>query len=214
MNQTAELLQEDEAPTETPSEGQSPAPVAEAPKAPKPAARLCKGQMPSPLVWFIKFHESKENKSAIAAKYFTTSGKVSDIQTNANQKYIEENMTFSSEELDQAAEKIKENFVRGQEQVAAGEVVTSRQLATTTPGDEAYALSVIETIREAAIAEGAVSLEDARSAYNEANPRAPRAAKAESGDEGTQAEAVTGEDVDSINIDDMTDSELDDLLED
>lgn len=143
------------------------------------APRLCKGQMPSPLVWFIKFHESQENKSAIAAKYFTTSGKVSDIQTNANQKYIVEDMEFTSEELDQAAEKIRENFVRGQADVEAGNVVSPRQLATTVEGDEEYALGVIEQIREMAVTEDAVSLEDARAAYNEANPRAPRAPKAE-----------------------------------
>lgn len=167
---------------------------------PKPAARLCKGQMPSPLVWFIKFKEPQDNRSAIAAKYFTTSGKVTDIQTNSNQKYIVESMTFTSEELDLAAEKIRENFVRGQDEDARGIAVSPRQLATTNEGDEEYALSVIETIREMVVEEDAVTLEQARAAHNEANPRAKKA----------EAEGSEPDPVDDAPLDDGED----DLLED
>lgn len=161
MSNVAEMLEENEEET-----------VVSAPK----VTRMCKGQMPSPLVWYIKFHESGDNRSAIASKYFTTSGKVSDIQTNANQRYIVEDMTFTGEELDAAAEKIRENFVRGQEDNANGIAVSPRQLATTEPGDEDYSLEVIEIIRSMTTGDEAVTLEEARAAYNEANPRKTKAA--------------------------------------
>ena len=57
-------------------------------KAPKVVLRLCKGAMPMPLVHFIKFTEAKDAVSEVAKKYFTTPGKVSDIQKNAK-KYQE-----------------------------------------------------------------------------------------------------------------------------
>ena len=151
-------------------------------------ARLCKGQMPSPLVWYIKFHELKDNKSAVAAKYFTTPGKITDIQTNANQKYIVEEMRFSDEELAEAIARIKENFVRGQ---AANEEnpgsVGKRQLATTQAGDEEYALSVVEKVRELmeAVSDDAVTLADSRAAHNASKPKKEKAT-----DEGEPEEEV------------------------
>jgi hypothetical protein len=171
----------------------------EAKTAPRVAPRLCKGQMPSPLVWYVKFHEPKENKSAVAAKYFTTSGKITDIQSNSNQKYIVEDMLFSDEELDAAAEKVRENFVRGQAAAEAGEVVSPRQLATTTEGDEKYSLEVIETIRTmmADTSEG-VTLADARAAYNEANPRANKV-KAEDADGDVEEESDEDDDSDLLD---------------
>ena len=198
------------------------APAAPAtPAAPKVVLRLCKGQMPSPLVWFIKFHEPQDNRSTLAAKYFTTPGKISDIQTNANQKYIVANMVFTAEELEQARARIKENFVRGQADVAQGKVVSTRQLANTQPGDEAYALSVIDKIAAMDKSEGAVALAAARAAHNEANPRKAAGAtgtvaataptEATPPTDGVEGEQVT-HDPDAADTQALLDAE-DDLLE-
>jgi hypothetical protein len=176
---------------------------------PPVVARLCKGTMPSPLVWFIKYHESKENKSEVAKKYFTTPGKIADIQGDANQKYIVEGMKWSKEELDAARAKVNENFVRGQaEEAAKPGSVTKRGLATTQAGDEAYSLAVLDQIEAMMAGEGVngVSLEEARGTYNAANPRAPRAKKA--GDEGVDGTDEASDDV----VGD--DSDLDGLLDD
>jgi len=82
---------------------------------PKVTDRFCKGNMPMALVWYIKFHESQENKSGVARAYFTTVGKISDIQSGSNQKYIVEAMKWSKEELSAMGEVVKANFVRGQD---------------------------------------------------------------------------------------------------
>lgn len=157
-----------------------PAPCGEAfpapAKAPVEPARMCKGTMPSCLVWYIKFHESKDNKSEIAKKYFTTPGKIADIQGNANQKYIVEKMVFTPAELDAARDQVKANFVRGQaENAAKPGSVNKRSLASTVAGDEIYSLEVIDVIAKH-LAEGAegVTLDNARSAYRAANPSASK----------------------------------------
>lgn len=179
-------------------------------KAPAAEARLCKGTMPSCLVWYIKFHEAKDNKSEIAKKYCTTPGKISDIQGNANQKYIVEDMVFSDAELDAAREQIKTNFTRGQaEEAAKPGSVNKRSLASTQPGDEEYSLAAIDAVQEfmEAGAEGK-TLEEARAEYNAENPRAPRAPKAESTDD--DGDDVTDEPTDDG---DDSDEDLDGLLD-
>jgi hypothetical protein len=164
--------------------------------------------MPTPLVWFLKFHEDKENKSAVAKKYFTTPGKVSDIQTDANQKYVVENMKFSDDELNAAREAIAANFVRGQEaEAAAPGSVQKRGLATTEAGDEAASLEAIDTIANMTPAEDAVTLDEARAAHNAENPRAPRAKKSE--DEASTDDAVSESETSEVDEED-----LDDLLDD
>lgn len=181
---TQELLDESNA-GEVPAETTAPAP-----KAPAVEARLCKGAMPMPLVWFIKFFEPQDAKSEVAKKYFTTPGKISDIQTAANQKYIVKDMTFSAAEIDAAVQKVKENFVRGQQENAAKPgSVTKRGLATTKPGDESYSLAVLEKIRGLGAKDGAVTLEAARASHNATNPRKKAEPKAET----TAAEAGSQE---------------------
>lgn len=165
-------------------------------KAPAEPARMCKGQMPSPLVWYIRFHE-EGTMSEIAKKYFTTPGKITDIKKANNQKYIVENMTWSEEELKAAREQVEANFVRGQDEDAPHK----RRLATTQAGDEEYSLEVLDLI-EGMDLEG-VSITDARAEYNEANPRATRKSK-DKDDEPVDAEPA----------DDGDDEELDDLLDD
>lgn len=205
MNEEAELLGTEGAEANTGEDAQAPAPVT--PADPKVALRLCKGQMPSPLVWYIKFKEPQDNRSAVAAKYFTTPGKIADIQTNANQKYIVADMVFTAEELEQARARIRENFVRGQAEVAQGKVVSTRQLASTIAGDETYALSVIDIIAGLDKAEGAKTLAQSRAEHNAANPRKTAGAAAAPAENA----ATEGGEVIPPADDDLLD---DDLLED
>lgn len=145
-----------------------------------PAPKLSKGSMPMPLVWYIKFHEAQDNKSAVAAKYFTTPGKIADIQGNSNQRYIVENMKWSEVELQAAAQKVKDNFTRGQDEDGNPlDPDNKRGTATTTAEDAEYSLDVIEKIASMEFADDAITLEEARAAYNEENPRKKRETKAE-----------------------------------
>lgn len=162
MNDVAEMIEdtEVETPTATPAAG-----------------RLCKGPMPMVLVHYIKFKEKSDAISEIAHKYFTTPGKISDIQKGNNQRYIVKNMKFSEAELNDAADKIRENFVRGQENGVAIDPSNKRGTATTTAEDAEYALSVIELLRNETYPDNALSLEEARAAYNLKNPRPVRAKK-------------------------------------
>lgn len=136
--------------------------------------RMCKGQMPAPLVWYIRFHEVAENASALARLYFTTPGKIVDIQKSNNQKYIVENMRWSEKDLEAAAEQIKANFVRGQEHTPG--TINIRSLATTEAGDEQYSLDVLVKIALMEFADDALSIDEARAIHLKENPRAPRAA--------------------------------------
>ena len=170
-------------------------------------ARLCKGAMPMPLVHYIKFNEPKEAVSEVARKYFTTPGKISDIQKGANQKYIVEGMKFSKEELDDAADKIRENFTRGQdENGVALDPDNKRGTATTTAEDAEYALSVLQIMRDTEYDDNALTLEAARAKYNEKNPRPPRAKKAN-----TDTVEADVETLDSEEVGDFEDE--DDLLD-
>ena len=147
--------------------------AAEAEAKAAPISSLCKGAMPMPLVWYIKFHESHENKSAVAKRYHTTVGKITDIQKGNNQKYIVERMVWGDEELVKAEDTIRANFVRGQDK----DGVSKRQLATTTIEDADYSLEVIQLIRDMEL--DGDTLTEARATFLEANPRAKRARKEE-----------------------------------
>jgi len=133
--------------------------------------RFSKGHMPLPLVWFIKFKETG-TVLEIAKKYFTTPGKITDITKGSNQKYIVENMKWSKEEIADAVETIKENFVRGQDLTNP----TKRQLATSTMEDAAYSLSILEKMATMEYPEDAVGLSVAK----QGSPRAKRGGKGKS----------------------------------
>jgi hypothetical protein len=168
-------------------------------KAPVEPTRLCKGTMPTPLVWFIKFHETA-GRSDIAKKYFTTPGKIADIQTDANQKYVVKNMSFSPAELEAARENIRENFVRGQAaEAAVPGSVGKRGLASTKAGDEKASLEAIDKIAAMDVAADAITLSQARVNHNMANPRPTRVKK-----DGAEASAEPTE---------GSDDDLDDLLD-
>jgi len=146
--------------------------------------RLCKGQMPMPLVWYIRFHE-EGGKSAIAKKYFTTPGKISDIQSSSNQKYIVSNILWTDEDLDLAREQVQANFVRGQ----ADKNPTKRKLATTTAEDAQYSLEVLDIIAKMVDKivedseyepESYLFYKAAREQYNTSHPRGSKKVKEES----------------------------------
>lgn len=171
--------------------------------APKVTQRFCKGNMPMALVWYIKFFEDQDNRSEIARSYFTTVGKITDIQTDSNQKYIVENMKWELAELDAMSEVVRANFVRGQdnELIMANPDANKRKLATTNIEDADYSLEVLEDIKSMEFADDAISLADARAAYNAANPRKTKAKDEPLGEtEADQTEeAVTESDEDAVD---------------
>lgn len=170
--------------------------------------RLCKGAMPMPLVWYIKFFESG-SISEIAKKYFTTPGKITDIKSGNNQKYIVESMTWSKEDLDEARSAVKANFIRGQDDPNA----TKRQLATTKSGDEAYSLEILDKLDDMEFDENAITLDKSRSNWREANPRATksRSKVPEADVESDKANDLDDDgDLDDGDLDDM-DIDLDDM---
>ena len=173
--------------------------VTEEVKSSPAALRLCKGAMVMPLVWFIKFREPKDNVSAVAKKYFTTPGKITDIQKDNNQKYIVENMKWSKEELDAAVAKTKENFVRGLHP-ETGEPLNpndKRGTATTTAEDAEYSLKILGQIGEMQFPEDAITLEEARAIYRGENPKAVKA-KTETTAEDVKAEEPVEESEESL----------------
>jgi len=171
---------------------------------PKVTDRFCKGNMPMALVWYIKFHESQDNKSEVARAYFTTVGKISDIQSGSNQKYIVEAMKWSDEELSAMAEVVKANFVRGQDNeiIMANPTANKRKLATTSADDAEYSLEVLETIRSMEPMDDAITLSEARNSYNIANPRKSAPKKEEALGETNEeqvVEEVTESDEDAVD---------------
>jgi hypothetical protein len=125
--------------------------------------KMSKGNMPMPLVWYIRFHED-DTIGNIARKYFTTPGKVTDIVKSFGQKYIVQDMVWSFEELAAARETIRDNFVRGQSTEES-----NRKTATTTAEDSAYSLEVLDKVEQMSLT--GVTLSDARSAWSLANPK-------------------------------------------
>ena len=83
----------------------------------KPAApkvEIIRGRMPLPIVHMIKFGTEGETDGAVAAKFRTTNGKVSDVRKNRNFGYIHEDYKPSQEMLDKAAvyaEKLEDSSV-------------------------------------------------------------------------------------------------------
>lgn len=163
--------------------------------------RMCKGQMPAPLVWYIRFHEVAENASALARKYFTTPGKIVDIQKSNNQKYIVENMKWSEKDIEAAAEQVKANFVRGQEHTPG--TINIRSLATTEAGDEQYSLEALDKISEMVFSDDALSLDEARAIHLKENPRASRAATTTSEPAKSKTKAEPEVEEETIDDDDM-----------
>jgi len=170
---TAEVVEQDDA-------------EAEVKKA--PATKLARGRMPTPVVYCIKFNEGDENDSAVAAKYFTTAGKVADIRQGRNFGYISEDTRFTKAQIEEAKERIEKSF--------------ASEKSDTKPEDAAYTLEQLDKL-EPGSEDDAKKLEEAR-----ASARKPRGEKKEavepSGDkvvEEAELEESSDEDLDALMAD-------------
>lgn len=77
--------------------------------APKPPADIIRGRMPALIVFMIKFNEPAATVAALAAKYKTTVGKVSDVQKDRNFQYITKDFAPTSAMVEDA-KKFAENL--------------------------------------------------------------------------------------------------------
>ena len=77
-------------------------------------ADIFRGRMPHAIVYHIRFNEGEAAKnSELAKKYKTTQGKIFDIRTNKNFKYIIKEWRPTKAMLDQANEWLKAAGVEG-----------------------------------------------------------------------------------------------------
>ena len=74
--------------------------AAEKPAAPK--VEIIRGRMPLPIVHMIKFSTDGETDGAVATKFRTTNGKVSDVRKDRNFGYVVEASTFDQKMIDGA----------------------------------------------------------------------------------------------------------------
>jgi len=173
-------------------------------KAPAGPAKLIRGRMPLPLVWHIRFKESVEtlekneegeevavhkSDSAVAKDFFTTAGKIMDIRTNRNFKYLTEDTTFDQADIDAAKDQLRKN-------IAECKMRGADEPSQDYSEDDAKPLF---DILDGMVSDKS-SIADDRAAYNEANPRKKKEESAE-----TEVEAAPESDTDG-------DSGLDDLV--
>lgn len=74
--------------------------TAQKPTAPK--VEIVRGQMPAPIVFMIKKEDSALTDGALAAKWRTTNGKISDIRKNRNFGYIDDSYVPDAAEIEKA----------------------------------------------------------------------------------------------------------------
>lgn len=67
-----------------------------------PKQDIIRGRMPLPIVAMIKFGSAEMTDGAVAAKFRTTNGKVSDIRKDRNFGYIKDSYVPSAEMLEKA----------------------------------------------------------------------------------------------------------------
>ena len=146
---------------ETPSEDAAPE-SAEATQASEAPRRLdiINGRMPIPLVHLIRFDETGKD-SEIAAKFFTSTGKVSDIKKHRNFQYVTEDLKFTQADIDAAKEFITRPSLQGNH---IAEEVQAKIVAAldTLPVDENAAAALTEA-RKAVRATTAKKTEPAKS---------------------------------------------------
>lgn len=92
-----------------------------------PKVEIIRGRMPAPVVLAIKSEPAEATDGALAAKYRTTNGKVSDVRKNRNFGYIQED-TFVANQAD------CDNTVKWAE--AHGDEAMINWAAGLTPGSE------------------------------------------------------------------------------
>lgn len=69
-----------------------------------PKVDIIRGRMPLPIVQMIKFEGEGVTDGALAAKFRTTNGKVSDIRKDRNFGYIDKDYVPSQDQIDKAKE--------------------------------------------------------------------------------------------------------------
>ena len=187
------------------------------PKAPV-VVKIIRGRMPLPLVWHVRFVASKTSEdtiddetsevipggytsdSAVAKDMFTTAGKIMDIRTNRNFKYLTEGSTFSQSDIDEAKAMLTKNIAEGKKRGAD-------EASHDYTEDEAKSLfDILDTM----VAEKSTIADD-RSAFNEANPRAVKA-KVEAVESETDGEDVDGSPETVDEESNAVDEEIEDLM--
>ena len=68
-----------------------------------PKADIIRGRMPLLIVWTIKFGSEGQTDGAVATKFRTTNGKVSDIRKNRNFGYIQKDFVPTADMIEGAA---------------------------------------------------------------------------------------------------------------
>ena len=200
--------------------------VAEAaPKAPV-VAKIIRGRMPLPLVWHCRFVASAVGEdtmdeegeiipggyasdSAVAKDLMTTAGKIMDIRTNRNFKYLTEKTTFSQADIDEAKDQLRKNIAEGKKRGA------DEPSHDFTEDQAAPLFKILDNM----VSEASTVRED-RDAFNEANPRkgketAAPVAETEAATEEAEANdlAQTDADADAELEEELEeDAELDDIL--
>lgn len=108
---------------------------------------IINGRMPIPLVHLIRFNENGKD-SEIAATFFTSTGKVSDIKKNRNFQYVTEDMSFTQADIDAAKEFIGRPSLQGNH---IPEEVQAKIVAAldTLPVDENAAAALTEARKAA-----------------------------------------------------------------
>lgn len=186
-------------------------------KAPAGPAKLIRGRMPLPLVWHIRFVESATtvatnddgeeieshaSDSAVAKKFFTTAGKIMDIRTNRNFKYLHEGTKFSQADIDAAKEQLKKNIAEGKMRG------TDEPSHDYSEDDAAPMFELLDTM----VADES-TIEADRAAYNEANPRKKKETPASAEEKVEETAEDTVEEVED-ELEDELEEELDEELED
>lgn len=115
-----------------------------------PKADIIRGRMPLPIVHMIKFAPEGETDGALATKFRTTNGKVSDIRKERNFGYIKEDYAPDADQIAKAvtfAEQLEDGSTlkavkalkpASDEQVAAFEALRkgARKASTPAPAEE------------------------------------------------------------------------------
>lgn len=104
---------------------------------------IINGRMPIPLVHLIRFDEVGSKDSEVAAKFFTSTGKVSDIKKNRNFQYVTEDMKFTQADIDAAKEFIARPSLNGNHIAEDVQAKISAAL-DTLPVDENAAAALTE----------------------------------------------------------------------
>lgn len=109
---------------------------------------IINGRMPLPLVYLIRFDEGDLKDSEVAAKYFTSTGKVNDIRKGRNFAYITEETKFTKADIDGAMEFIKKPSLQGNH-IADKTLTSIRKALRSLPVDEAAAAAITEARKAA-----------------------------------------------------------------